>query len=39
MKKQLFFLLLLGLLAGLLLPLSACSSKDKPTLLYFRSGT
>ncbi len=39
MKKRLFVVLLLGLLAGLALSLAACSSKDKPTLMYFRSGT
>jgi predicted small lipoprotein YifL len=35
MKKGLFFLLLLVIL----LSLAACSSQDKPTLMYFRSGT
>jgi len=39
MKKSLGVLLLLGILAGLVLSLSACSSKEKPTLMYFRSGT
>jgi hypothetical protein len=39
MKKSLCLLALLGLLGGLLLSLSACSSKEKPTLMYFRSGT
>lgn len=36
MKKSLLWLFL-GLMIGLLL--SACSSGDKPTLVYFRSGT
>jgi hypothetical protein len=39
MKKRLYFVLLLGLLAGLVLSLAACSSKDRPSLIYFRSGT
>jgi hypothetical protein len=38
MKKRQYLVLLLGLLAGLVLSLAACSSKDKPTLIYFRSG-
>lgn len=39
MKKGLASILLLGLLAGLVLSLASCSSQDKPTLIYFRSGT
>ena len=39
MKKRLLVLVQLGLLTGLLFSLSACSSGDKPSLLYFRSGT
>ena len=38
MKKGLL-LILLVLLAGLAITLAGCSSKDKPTLMYFRSGT
>ncbi len=34
MKKGLFFLLLVTLSS-----LAACSSQDKPTLMYFHSGT
>lgn len=39
MKRSLCILALVVLAAGLLVSLGACSSEDKPTLMYFRSGT